>query len=89
MGSINDSWQLVKDNKSIQIILISNSNWLDNVSTETSIWKVESADFERRSPVGFAGNMLESKLIITGEYITKKDFDRVKIPGGPKREFLI
>ena len=45
--------------------------------------------FERYSPVGFAGNMLESKLITTDWYIIKKDFDRVKIPGGPKREFLI
>ena len=38
---------------------------------------------------GFDRNMLESKLITTDWYITKKDFDRVKIPGGPKREFLI
>ena len=65
---------------------------------------MDSADFERHSPVGFAENMhesklrlvmspgfarnmLESKLMTTDWYITKKDFDRVKIPGGSKREF--
>lgn len=58
-----------------------------NVSTETSILKVDSADFEWCSPVEFARNMLESKLMTTDWYITKKDFDRVKIPGGSKREF--
>ena len=45
-------------------------------------------DSEFMSPEGFAGNMLRSKLMTTDWYITKKDFDRVKIPGGPKREFL-
>ena len=45
-------------------------------------------DFEWCSPVEFAENMLRSKLMTTDWYITKKDFDRVKIPGGPKREFL-
>ena len=39
--------------------------------------------FERYSPEGFAGNMLRSKLMTTDWYITKKDFDRVKIPGVP------
>ena len=94
----HDSWYRII--KVFRYILISNNSRLDNMSTETSIWKVDSADFERYSPVGFAENMLESKLRVvmspgfarnmlesklmtTDWYITKKDSDRVKIPGVP------
>ena len=50
---------------------------------------MDSADFELLLSTEILEKMLESKLTITGQMKTKKDFDRVKIPGGPKREFLI